>query len=93
MPAVPVLFDTDISGDVDDALALATLLSAPERLRLVAVTTVSGDTRGLLELMPVPQLTPQQKDALGQIMAQWARNFPLGTFQEYRASHPQHFVR
>jgi purine nucleosidase len=43
--AAPVLFDTDISGDVDDALALAVLLSAPERLRLVAVTTVSGDTR------------------------------------------------
>jgi purine nucleosidase len=41
----PVLFDTDISGDVDDALALAVLLSAPERLRPVAVTTVSGDTR------------------------------------------------
>jgi purine nucleosidase len=41
----PVLFDTDISGDVDDALALALLLSAPELLRLVAVTTVSGDTR------------------------------------------------
>lgn len=41
----PVLFDTDISGDVDDALALAVLLSAPEKLRLLAVTTVSGDTR------------------------------------------------
>jgi purine nucleosidase len=41
----PVLFDTDISGDVDDALALAVLLSAPEQVRLVAVTTVSGDTR------------------------------------------------
>ncbi len=42
---LPVLFDTDISGDVDDALALAVLLSAPEAIRLVAVTTVSGDTR------------------------------------------------
>jgi len=41
----PVLFDTDISGDVDDALALAVLLSAPEKLKLIAVTTVSGDTR------------------------------------------------
>ncbi len=45
MAATPVLFDTDISGDVDDALALAVLLSAPEKLQLVAVTTVSGDTR------------------------------------------------
>jgi purine nucleosidase len=45
MQPTPVLFDTDISGDVDDAVALAVLLSAPERLRVVAVTTVSGDTR------------------------------------------------
>ena len=30
---------------LDDALALAVLLSAPDALRLVAVTTVSGDTR------------------------------------------------
>ncbi len=45
MSAVPVVFDTDISGDVDDALALAVLLSAPAMLRPVAVTTVSGDTR------------------------------------------------
>ena len=45
MTATPVLFDTDISGDVDDALALAVLLSAPDVLRIVAVTTVSGDTR------------------------------------------------
>ncbi len=42
---LPVLLDTDLSGDVDDALALALLLSAPAALRLVAVTTVSGDTR------------------------------------------------
>jgi purine nucleosidase len=41
----PILFDTDISGDVDDALALAVLLSAGDALQLVAVTTVSGDTR------------------------------------------------
>lgn len=45
MTATPILFDTDISGDVDDALALAVLLSAGDALQLVAVTTVSGDTR------------------------------------------------
>ena len=38
--ALPVLFDTDIGSDVDDALALALLLSAPDALDLVAVTTV-----------------------------------------------------
>jgi inosine-uridine nucleoside N-ribohydrolase len=39
---VPVLFDTDIGGDIDDAYALVQILRSPE-LRLVGVTTVSGD--------------------------------------------------
>src|SRR5262245_58458891 len=39
-----VLLDTDIGTDVDDAIALALILSAPE-LELRAVTTVSGDTQ------------------------------------------------
>src|SRR5262245_43928441 len=36
----PVLFDTDIGSDVDDALALGLILAAPAALELVAVTTV-----------------------------------------------------
>ncbi len=39
-----VLLDTDIGSDVDDALALGLMLTAPEALDLVAVTTVSRDT-------------------------------------------------
>ena len=38
----PVLFDTDIGTDIDDAYALALILQSPE-LKLVGVTTVSGD--------------------------------------------------
>ena len=38
--ARPVLLDTDIGSDVDDALALGLILGAPEDLELVAVTTV-----------------------------------------------------
>jgi purine nucleosidase len=38
--ARPVLLDTDIGSDVDDALALGLILSAPGDLELVAVTTV-----------------------------------------------------
>jgi len=38
----PVLFDTDIGGDIDDAYALAQILGSPE-LKLLGVTTVSGD--------------------------------------------------
>jgi purine nucleosidase len=40
---VPVILDTDIGTDIDDAFALALILKSPE-LRLLAVTTVSGDT-------------------------------------------------
>ncbi len=41
--AVPVIFDTDIGDDIDDALALALILQSPE-LDLRAVTTVVDDT-------------------------------------------------
>src|ERR1035437_5295997 len=38
---IPIIFDTDIGGDVDDALALALALQSPE-LDVKAITTV-GD--------------------------------------------------
>jgi purine nucleosidase len=41
----PVLLDTDLGSDVDDAIALALLLACSE-LRLVAVTTVAADVHG-----------------------------------------------
>lgn len=40
---IPVLFDTDIGSDIDDAVALAYLLAQP-RCELLGVTTVTGDT-------------------------------------------------
>lgn len=43
---IPILLDTDLGSDVDDALALALLLAAPEALDLKAVTTVAADTAG-----------------------------------------------
>jgi purine nucleosidase len=42
MPATPVILDTDVGTDVDDALALGLLLASPE-IDLRAVTVVSGD--------------------------------------------------
>ncbi len=45
MAPLPVLFDTDIGSDVDDALALGLILASPEAIRLVGVTTVSSDTQ------------------------------------------------
>jgi purine nucleosidase len=41
----PVLFDTDIGSDCDDAVALGLILGAREALELVAVTTVSANAR------------------------------------------------
>jgi purine nucleosidase len=41
----PVLLDTDLGSDVDDAIALVLLLASPE-LELVALTTVSSDVEG-----------------------------------------------
>ena len=38
----PVILDTDIGTDIDDAYALALILKSPE-LKLLGVTTVSGD--------------------------------------------------
>jgi purine nucleosidase len=46
---VPVLLDTDVGGDIDDALALALALQH-ERIDLAGITTVAGDahTRALI---------------------------------------------
>jgi len=41
---VPIVLDTDIGSDIDDAFALALVLESPQ-LDLRAVTTVSGDTQ------------------------------------------------
>ena len=40
---LPVLFDTDIGSDIDDAVALAYLLKQP-RCILLGITTATGDT-------------------------------------------------
>lgn len=40
--SIPVLFDTDIGSDIDDAVALAYLLREP-RCELLGITTVSGE--------------------------------------------------
>ncbi len=42
MTQIPVLLDTDIGSDIDDALALAYLLRQPN-CHLIGVTTVSGE--------------------------------------------------
>lgn len=46
---IPILLDTDIGSDVDDAFAVALILGSPE-LDLLGVTTVSGDTQARARL-------------------------------------------
>jgi purine nucleosidase len=46
----PILFDTDIGSDCDDAVALGLILQSPDALELVAVTTVSGQPRVRAEI-------------------------------------------
>jgi len=46
---VPIVLDTDIGTDIDDAFALALVVASPE-FELLGVTTVSGDTRARARL-------------------------------------------
>jgi inosine-uridine nucleoside N-ribohydrolase len=46
---IPILLDTDIGSDIDDAFALALIINSPE-LDLQGVTTVSGDTQARARL-------------------------------------------
>lgn len=42
--SIPILFDTDIGSDIDDAVALAYLLRQP-RAEVLGITTVTGDVQ------------------------------------------------
>jgi inosine-uridine nucleoside N-ribohydrolase len=46
---VPVILDTDIGTDIDDAFAVALIINSPE-LELLGVTTVAGDTQARARL-------------------------------------------
>lgn len=54
---IPILFDTDIGSDIDDALALAYLLRQP-RCELLGITTVTGE----------PTVRAQLADAICQAL-------------------------
>jgi len=45
----PIILDTDIGSDIDDAFALALIVNSPE-LELLGVTTASGDTQARARL-------------------------------------------
>lgn len=81
---IPVVLDTDIGGDIDDAFALAMVIRSPG-LDLKAVTTVSGDTQARARIaakmlseaklgnIPVAAGELDEKPAFAQ--ARWAEGF------------------
>ena len=81
---IPILLDTDIGSDVDDAFSVALILGSPE-LDLLGVTTVSGDTQARARLaakmlweagkrdVPVTAGEPGKPLAIDQ--TRWAEGF------------------
>ena len=83
---IPIILDTDIGTDIDDAFALALIINSPE-LQLLGVTTVSGDTAARARLaakllweaggkwrqVPVVAGEPRPKQDINQ--APWADGF------------------
>ncbi|MGA3327274.1 MAG: nucleoside hydrolase [Terriglobia bacterium] len=83
---IPVILDTDIGSDIDDAFALALIINSPE-FELLGVTTVSGDTAarariaakmlweagGKWRQVPVVAGAPGPKQGINQ--APWADGF------------------
>jgi purine nucleosidase len=83
---IPIILDTDIGSDIDDAFALALVMSSPE-FELLGVTTVSGDTAarariaakmlwnagGKWKKVPVVAGTPGKNQGTNQ--GPWAEGF------------------
>jgi inosine-uridine nucleoside N-ribohydrolase len=91
--SVPVIFDTDIGTDIDDAYALAVLLHRTD-LQLLGVTTVSSDTRARARLaakllhvaggkwskVPVYAGTPTPVQYMKQV--EWAAGFSSASLHD-----------
>jgi len=81
---IPILLDTDIGTDIDDAFAVALIARSPE-LDLLGVTTVSGDTEARARLAAkllweaglrrVPVVPGQPGRPLPDEQTRWADGF------------------
>jgi inosine-uridine nucleoside N-ribohydrolase len=91
---IPIVLDTDIGSDIDDAFALALVIASPE-LDLRAVTTVSGDTQARARLaakmlweggrrnVPVAAGAPGTKSDVAQ--TRWADGFSSASLLSEKA--------
>jgi len=92
--AIPIVLDTDIGGDIDDAFALALVLASPE-LDLRAVTTVSGDTQARARIAAkllseagrrdVPVAAGEEGRKLDTSQAVWAEGFTSPALRSEKA--------
>jgi purine nucleosidase len=81
---IPILLDTDIGTDIDDAFALALIARSPE-LDLLGVTTVSGDTQARAQMAAkllwesgfrrVPVVAGEPGRPLPIEQTRWAKDF------------------
>jgi purine nucleosidase len=88
---IPIIFDTDIGDDIDDALALALALQSPE-LDVRAVTTVVDDTErrtrlawkqlGIYGRHDIPLGTGASEPLLDPVRTTRARQFEVLTPQD-----------
>jgi purine nucleosidase len=88
---IPIIFDTDIGDDIDDALALALALQSPE-LDVRAVTTVVDDTDrrtrlawkqlGIYSRQDIPLATGASEPLLDPVRTTRARQFEVLTPQD-----------
>jgi len=91
---IPVLLDTDIGTDIDDAFALALVMRSPE-LELLGVTTVSGNTEARARLAAkllwesgfqfVPVAAGKRGKPLPQEQSRWADGFESPQIQQESA--------
>ncbi len=93
-PKIPILLDTDIGSDIDDAFALALVLESPE-LDLVGLTTVSGDSEARARLAAkmlwaagrtnVPVVAGEPSRPLPMEQARWAAGFVTPALRHEKA--------
>src|SRR5579872_261824 len=92
---IPIVVDTDIGSDIDDAFALALILRSPE-LNLLGVTTVSGDTQARARLTAkllwedgrrtVPVVAGEPGKPLPSEQTRWAQKFSSSQIRREKAT-------
>ena len=86
---IPVIFDTDIGGDIDDTWALALLVQSPE-FDVKLVTTAVGDTRAKAKIVAkfletvgrtdIPVGIGVQQNKNGHRQTAWTKDYKLSSY-------------